>query len=102
MLHIRGLTIKKQFKEVRKLVHSNSKANRAMVWFIDIFWTNFFERLWKFHCEVMSNWEKSKGIDLKGKRSKKKKKLHKARTVNKENSIVKETVNKETASFKSE
>ena len=49
----------------------------------------------------MSNWEKSKGIDLRKKRSKKKK-LHKVRTVNKENSIVIETVNKETTSFKSE
>ena len=100
-LHIWGLTIKKQFKEVRKLIHSNSKANRAIVWFIDIFWTNFFERLWKFCYEVISNWEKNKGINLRKKRSKKKK-LHKAKTVNKENSIVIETINKETISFKSE
>ena len=39
---------------------------------------------------------------MKGKRSKKKKKLHKVRTINKENSVVIETVNKETTSFKSE
>ena len=50
----------------------------------------------------MSNWEKIKDIDLRKKKSKKKKKLYKARTVNKENSIVIGTINKETTSFKSE
>lgn len=67
-LHLRGITKKKQYRELAKLVGSNSKARRILYWFIDLFWHNFYEGLWKFRCEVMAEWEKKKGISLREKR----------------------------------
>src|SRR5205085_229440 len=100
-LHIRGLTNKSQFKEVRDLVSSNSKANWVIFCFIDIFWTNFFEKLWKFRCEVMSDWEKEKGINLRKKKARKKGK-YRANPSNKENNSATVRVNKESVSMKDE
>src|SRR6266480_264624 len=45
ILHLRGVTSKKRIKEMKEILGSSSKANRAISWFIDIFWFNFFQRL---------------------------------------------------------
>ena len=59
-LHLRGITSKKRIKEMKEILGSSAKANKAISQFIDIFWLNFFQRLWKFQCEVMNEWEKKK------------------------------------------
>jgi hypothetical protein len=85
--HLRGFTSKNRLKEVRELMNSSSKASRIMCWFTDLFWTNFYERLWKFRCEVMNNREKENNISIQEKR-RKKKKHRKKESANKENSIT--------------
>jgi ribonuclease HI len=67
-LYIRGLTSKCLIAKVKSLLGSGSKAGKAICWFTEIFWSNFFERLWKFRCEIMLEWEKRNEIDLKKKR----------------------------------
>ncbi len=69
-LHIRGLTNTSLVSETKDLLGSASKANKAICWFTEIFWSNFFEKIWKFRCEVMTDWEKRNNIDIKKKRKK--------------------------------
>jgi hypothetical protein len=103
-LHIRGLTSKNLMTKAKEVLGSGSKASKAICWFIEIFWSNFFERLWKFRCEVMVEWEKRNKIGLKEKRKKITKKNAKLKnrvrrsrgTANKENQIVGEKQSKET------
>jgi len=71
-LHIRRLTDTSLVAESKALLGSTSKANKAIFWFTEIFWSNFFERLWKFRCEVMAEWEKRNEIDSKKKKKKSK------------------------------
>ena len=49
---------------MKEILSSSAKANKAISWFIDIFWLNFFQRLWKFRCEVMNEWKKKKEINI--------------------------------------
>ena len=98
-LHLRGLTSRKQSKGIKTLLSSKSKSNRTICWFIDIFWSNFYERLWKFRCEVMTNWEKENGINTRKKKEKGRKQM-KTRTTNKENIILEGSQKKETTSEK--
>ena len=72
---------------MKEILSSSAKANKAISWFIDIFWLNFFQRLWKFQCEVMNEWEKKKGINIQMKK-RKKKKTSKDRIGNKENNTA--------------
>ena len=48
ILYLQGVTSKKRIKEMKEILSSSSKANRAISQFIDIFWLNFFQRLRKF------------------------------------------------------
>jgi ribonuclease HI len=73
-LHIRGLTSISLLMEIKEILGSGAKAKKTVCWFTELFWSNFFERLWKFRCEVMAEWEKRNGIDLKAKKAKLKKK----------------------------
>ena len=76
---------------MKEILGSSSKANRAISWFIDIFWFNFFQRLWKFRCEVMNEWEKKKGINIQEKKNNnnnKKKKMSKDPAGGKENNTA--------------
>ena len=89
----------KQKKDQRneKILGSSSKANRAISWFIDIFWFNFFQRLWKFRCEVMNEWEKKKGINIQEKKNNnnnKKRKMSKDLAEEKENNTALRTQDK--------
>ena len=81
-MHLRGLTNKKQHADICKIAKSKSKANKVLIIFIEQFWSCFYERLWKFRCEVMVEWEKEHNITTKEKKRKKIKKKGKA---NKEN-----------------
>ena len=71
-LHIYRLTNTSLVAESKAFLGSTSKANKAIFWFTEIFWSNFFERLWKFYCEVMAEWEKRNNIDSKKKKKKSK------------------------------
>ena len=71
-LYICRLTNTSLVAESKDLLGSTSKANKAIFWFTEIFWSNFFERLWKFRCEVMAEWEKRNDIDSKKKKTKSK------------------------------
>ena len=88
-LLLRGFTNIKQQKEITKITGSKRKANVILVNFIEYFWNCFYERLWKFRCEVMVEWEKKNNI--LGKDKKKKQKRKKAKT-NKENVKPKDRV----------
>ena len=70
-MHLRGLINKKQQADISKIARSKSKANRVLTSFIELFWSCFYERLWKFRCEVMIEWEKQNNITTKEKRRKK-------------------------------
>ena len=52
-LYIRSLSSDHLTTEVKSILGSSSKTSKAIGWFSEIFWSNFFERLWKFRCEVM-------------------------------------------------
>ena len=52
-MHLRGLTSIKQLTSLSKVMQSKKKASRVLGYFIKHFWECFFERLWKFRCEVM-------------------------------------------------
>ena len=67
-LYIRDLTSNNLISEVKNLLGSNSKASKAICWFTELFWSNFFERLWKFHCEVMAEWEERNNISTRKKK----------------------------------
>ena len=103
-LHICGLTSKNLMTKAKEVIGSGSKASKAICWFTEIFWSNFFERLWKFRCEVMVEWKKRNKIGLKEKRKKTYKKELKSKnkvkrsrgTANKENQFGREKQNKET------
>lgn len=73
-LYIRGLTNNSLISEVKRVIGSGSKTSKVICWFTEVFWSNFFERLWKFRCEVMIEWEKKNGIDTKKKKTKQKNK----------------------------
>ena len=80
-MHLRRLISIKQLTSLSKVIQSKKKASRVLGYFIKHFWECFFERLWKFRCEVMVNWEKENNITVK----EKKKKPNKRRNENKEN-----------------
>src|SRR5205085_3417970 len=80
-MHLRELTSIKQLTSLSKVMQSKKKASRVLGYFIKHFWECFFERLWKFRCEVMVDWEKENNITVK----EKKKKPNKRRNENKEN-----------------
>jgi hypothetical protein len=44
-LLIRGLTNNSLIAKVKEVLGSGSKANKAICWFTEIFWSNFFEKL---------------------------------------------------------
>jgi len=97
-LLIRGLTSISLIAEVKEVMESGSKASKVICWFIEIFWSNFFEKLWKFHCEMMIEREKRNGItcSLKKKRLKQKRKISSDHNyANKENQDLQEIINKE-------
>ncbi len=81
-MHLRGLTNKKQQADISKIARSKSKANRVLTSFIELFWSCFYKRLWKFRCEVMIEWEKQNNITTKEKKGKK---IRAKRKENKEN-----------------
>jgi ribonuclease HI len=93
-LHLRGFTNKQRVKELKELLGSNTKANKVTSWFIDLFWTNFYEKVWKFRCEVMAEWEKKNEISLRKKKRRKKTQV-KNYGMNKENSEAIKRRNKE-------
>ena len=80
-MHLRGLTSIKQLTSLSKVIQSKKKASRVLGYFIKHFQEYFFERLWKFRCEVIVDWEKENNITVK----EKKKKQNKRRNENKEN-----------------
>ena len=71
---LRGLTSIKQQREVMKLTSSKRKANKVLTIFLEQFWTCFFERLWKFRCEIMIEQEKRNNISAREKKTKRKRK----------------------------
>src|SRR5207253_2091501 len=97
-LHIRGLTSTSLITEMKEILGSGTKASKAVCWFTKLFWSNFYERLWKFRCEVMIDWEKRNGINLQVKKKKLKRKYkdkQNNRLGNKENIGVAEGERKE-------
>ena len=70
---LRGFTNNKQQKEVFKTTRSKNKANKILTSFIEHFWKRFHERLQKFCCEIMIEWEKNQGITTVAKKKKVKK-----------------------------
>ena len=44
-LYIRGLTNTSLVSETKDLLSSASKVNKAICWFTEIFWSNFFEKI---------------------------------------------------------
>ena len=70
---LRGFTNNKQQKEVFKTTRSKNKANKVLTSFIEHFWERFHERLWKFYCKIMIEWEKNQGITTAAKKKKVKK-----------------------------
>jgi ribonuclease HI len=99
-MHLRGFTNINQIVDVSRLVGSKKKASKVLLSFIEQFWKCFYDRLWKFRCEVMVEWEKENGISAKEKR-KKKKTRKKNNTKNKEN-IEAENTEKESKKAKEE
>src|ERR1044071_568112 len=73
-LHLRGLTSIKQLTSLSKTTQSRKKASRILISFVKHFWECFFERLWKFRCEIMIKWEKENQISTKDKKKKKRSK----------------------------
>ena len=73
-LHIRGLTSTSLIAEMKEILGSGTKASKAVCWFTELFWSNFYERLWKFRCKVMIEWEKRNSIGLQVKKKKSKQK----------------------------
>jgi hypothetical protein len=94
-LHLRGFTNAKQLANVSRIAGSKKKASKILISFTERFWECFYERLWKFRCEIMVEWEKENGISVKEKRKKRKKQQNK----NKEN-IRPEVLEKETKAEK--
>jgi ribonuclease HI len=83
-LHLRGFTNIRQLTDISKITGSKKKASRVLNIFTENFWECFHERLWKFRCEVMVEWEKENNISTKEKR--KKVKVRRKKNENKENS----------------
>src|SRR5438132_3067812 len=81
-MHLRGFTNIKQLTSLSRVTQSKNKASKVLASFTKYFWKCFYERLWKFRCEVMVEWEKENNITAKEK--KKKKKRSKKETENKE------------------
>jgi hypothetical protein len=92
---MRGLSNNKQQNEIHSLIGSKKKASKVLISFMEHFWNCFYERLWKFRCEVLIDWEKENNISTKEKRLKKKRRKKEKASVDKENSnstdIAKET-----------
>jgi hypothetical protein len=94
-MFMRGLSNNKQQNEIYSLIGSKKKASKVLICFMEHFWNCFHERLWKFRCEVVIDWEKENNISIKEKRLKKKRRKKEKASADKENSnstdIAKET-----------
>ena len=84
-MYLRGFTNVNQQKEILSLTKSNKKASKVIVSYIEYFWSCFYERLWKFRCEVMADWEKANNISVREKKGKSRKCKRKRIESNKEN-----------------
>jgi exonuclease III/ribonuclease HI len=89
--HLRGLISVMQLEEVTKVAKSKRKGNQVLTNFIEHFWEYFFERLWKFRCEIMVEWEKKNNISAREKKKKGKRKKRRRAEIDKENTELENT-----------
>ena len=68
-LYIRGLTSIRLLEEIKEIIGSRAKVKKTVCQFTELFWSNFFDRLQKFRCEVMAEQEKRNSIDLRAKKA---------------------------------